>query len=415
MGYKSSRVSLQRPALVIVAVLLFAGAASAGAKEKVLYDFYFYGVCCAQGNLALDKQGNLYGVTTGGAQEGAGVYELTPSAKGQWTETTLYSFSNGEEGYNPESGLTFDKSGNLYGTTSQGGPAGNPGGVVFEMTPGSGGQWTYTVLHGFLYHSTTDGASPETPVVFDKQGNLYGTTLVGGTADAGTVFELQYANGSWTESILYSFPQGGNEGTQQPGNLTLDEKGNIYGTTVYGGKNDVGTVFKLTNSGGVWTETTLHDFTGYGDGSNPTGNLIVSNKGKIYGTTYAGGGGGCFNGCGVLYKLTPEAHSGWKEAVIHTFNNHGQYITSPALMFGRNGDMFGITEHGGKANGGTVFEFSPNWDGTWAESVLYTFMYSRSGYQPLSLTLGGAAKFYGTTLTGGTEKNDDGVVFQLTP
>lgn len=278
------------------------------------------------------------------------------------------------------------------------------------MTPGSGGQWTYTVIHGFPDNSSTDGSSPEAPVVFDREGNLYGTTTGGGTSNAGTVFEMQYSNGSWTESILYSF-NGGSDG-QYPGNLTL-ESGTIYGTTSDGGKNDVGIVFELTNSGGVWTETILHNFTGYGDGGYPTGTLIVSEKGDIYGSTAAGAGGGCYNGCGAVYKLTPEAGSHWKETILQRFkNSHGGPATSPTLMFGHDGDLYGITEHGGKANGGTVFEFSPNWDGTWVESVLYTFMYSRSGSDPNSLILG-AGKLYGTTLGGGTG-DSSGVVFQLT-
>lgn len=130
MRNKCGSVGLKRSAAVMVGVLMLASAAWAGAKEKVLYDFNYYFVCCARGSLALDKQGNLYGVTGGTQDVSAVVYELTPSSKGTWTENTLFTFSNYKDGYNPLAGLTFDKSGNLYGTTSQGGTAGNPSGVV---------------------------------------------------------------------------------------------------------------------------------------------------------------------------------------------------------------------------------------------------------------------------------------------
>jgi uncharacterized repeat protein (TIGR03803 family) len=228
--------------------------AGGGWTEQVLHSFnggdgsYPY-----LGGLIFDAAGNLYGTTLwGGAYPSVGtVFELTPTAGGGWTEQVLHSF-NGADGFNPEDSLVFDAAGNLYGTTYEGGGYGY--GTVFELTPTAGGGWTEQVLHSFD-NNGTDGFYPEASLIFDAAGNLYGTTQAGGTSTCdggcGTVFELRpTVGGGWTEQVLHSFGSGG-DGAFPLAGLIFDRVGNLYGTTGGGGANQCagsscGTVFELT-------------------------------------------------------------------------------------------------------------------------------------------------------------------------
>jgi uncharacterized repeat protein (TIGR03803 family) len=192
--------------------------------------------------LIVDAAGNLYGTTSGGGTIGYGtVFELTPTGGGTWTEV-LHSFGDGTDGLYPWAGLIFDAAGNLYGTTSEGGTY--DGGTVFELTPAAGGGWTEKVLHSF--GNGNDGAYPHyAGLIFDAAGNLYGTTSGGGTYGGGTVFELTPAGGgSWTETVLHSFGNG-TDGAEPYAGLVFDAVGNLYGTTLGGGTYNYGTVFEL--------------------------------------------------------------------------------------------------------------------------------------------------------------------------
>jgi len=249
--------------------------------------------------VVFDPAGDLYGTTYGGGAGDAGaVYKLTPFG-GQWSESVIYSFQNNSDGALPQSGLIFDASGNLYGTSSAGGPN---YGAVYELTPTQFG-WSEQTLHGF--HDYSLGASPIGGVAFDPAGNLYGTTIYGGANTSGTVFELMPLQGSWTFNLLYSFSGSGSEGSLA--NLILDASGNLYGTTYVDGAYGFGAVFKLTHSGDEWTYTSLHDFTGGSDGEGPLGQLIFDSNGNLYGTTGLGGiPGTCGStGCGVVFEITP--------------------------------------------------------------------------------------------------------------
>ena len=186
--------------------------------------------------LIFDAKGNLYGTTLAGGAEFGTVFELTPTASGVWTETIVHDF-NGSDGFAPEGDLIFDAAGNLYGTTAQGGFFKD--GVVFELTPSGGGKWAVSVLHHFY---GVDGARPEGSLVFDAAGNLYGTTQVGGTDGFGTVFELNPTAGFWTEEWS-SFT--GADGAYAFGGLIFDAEGNLYGTTQLGGAYSYGTVFEI--------------------------------------------------------------------------------------------------------------------------------------------------------------------------
>ena len=259
------------------------------------------------GNLVFDGAGNLYGTTLAGGKGGGGVvFQLTPKQGGGWTENVLYGFPlslNGTPyGANPYAGVVLDRSGNLYGTTWTGGSGTGPGcyfgagcGTVFQLTPSAGG-WTENVLYNF--QNGSDGRNPYGLIV-DASGNLYGTTTGNGAYGA-TVFELSPSNGGWKYSLLYSFTGNGGNFNVPNGNLTMDQAGNLYGTTFQDGSYSSGSVFKLTPSNGGWTETDLYDFSGP-DGANPMGGITFDSHGNLFGTTAYGGD----YSCGVAYEITP--------------------------------------------------------------------------------------------------------------
>ncbi len=292
-----------------------------GWAEKVLYSFCSQSDCMdgsyPHAALIFDGSGNLYGTThLGGTGHscsinyGCGtVFELSPNASGGWTHRVLHSFNNnGADGTLPGSdGLIFDVAGNLYGATYWGGSGtciGAPGGcgTVFELTPTAGGVWAETILHSFLYNGA-DGNFPSQPT-FDSDRNLYGTTYGGGTYGYGTVFELTpAADGRWTETILHSFNDDGNDGYNPYTGLILDSSVNLYGTTYAGGTYNDGSVFELSPAdGGGWTETVLHSFDpNEKDGADPVTPLVFDASGNLYGTTYYGGA--AYNSYGTIFEI----------------------------------------------------------------------------------------------------------------
>jgi uncharacterized repeat protein (TIGR03803 family) len=340
-------------------------------KETVLYTF------CAQTNctdgenpyagLVFDRKGNLYGTTVNGGAHGVGVvFKLTQEGK----ETVLHNFcarDNCPDGYDSFAGLVLDQEGNLYGTAQHGGPYG--GGVVFKLTP----EGKETVLHSFCQqgYPCPDGAAPQAGLVFDQKGNLYGTTLYGGVYGGGTVFKLTPQG---KQTVLYSFCAQNNcpDGESPSAALIFDQKGNLYGTTDGGGAHRGGTVFKLTPKG---KETVLYSFCAYGgknctDGVVPRAGLVFDQKGNLYGTTFEGGNtnGTCSFGCGVVFKLTPKG----KETVLHNFCTQGGYSCTDGayplarVVFDRKGSLYGTTMGGGGAKNycygfgcGVVFKLTP--------------------------------------------------------
>jgi uncharacterized repeat protein (TIGR03803 family) len=275
---------------------------------------------------------------------------LSALAFGQ-KERVIYAFQGGTDGANPQAGLITDKAGNLYGTTSSGG-TGNCGnfdppltcGTVFELVAPTkaGGAWTENVLYRF--QGGTDGASPFSgSLVFDRAGNLYGTTVYGGTGSCqnvpptgcGTIFQLAppaTKGGAWTEAILYSFQAGASDGFFPYAGLIVDHSGNVYGTAAGGGSMSNGIVLRLSPpavKGGAWTETILYNFAGsdLNDGATPNSNLITDGKGNLYGTTEEGGyscgePGGVEGSCGTVFELSPPATPGgaWTESDLMRYN-----------------------------------------------------------------------------------------------
>src|ERR1017187_6579352 len=372
---------------------------------------------------------------------------------GPWTETVLYTFTSGSDGGVPYAGLTFDSKGNLYGTTSHGGDTSGSNcsgiggcGVVFELSPPSvgGGPWTETVLCTFTGGS--DGGVPYAGLIFDAGGNLYGTTSGGGSSTYGVVFELSPPSGGssrWNETVLYAFT-GVDDGESPLASVIFDSKGNLYGIA-FGGKAGYGVAFELTppsGGSGPWNEAVLYTFHSRSDGAYPYAGLIFDSKGNLYGTTSNGGdtsGSNCkaTRGCGVVFELSPPTGGSgmWTETTPYSFTggSDGGYPDA-GLIFESKGNLYGTTGQGGNPSGsnfigssgcGVVFELSPPTGGTgsWTESVLYTFNGGGDGADPSAgLIFDAKGNFYGTAYSGGDMSGSNcsgtggcGVVFELSP
>lgn len=246
------------------------------------------------GDLIFDHAGDLYGTTPlGGDYLYGTVYELAPHPGGGWSEGITYNFGYSlSQGSEPYAGVTFDNLGNIYTTTIQGGSHG--WGTVAQLVNSASG-WTETDIHEFT--NLSDGGSPVGGLIFDGAGNLYGASSGGGSGGGGVVFELSPSNGSWMFQVLYAFA-----GTGGPyASLTMDAAGNLYGTTIGDGAYGRGSVFKLAPSNDGWTYSSLHDFTGGSDGEDPISNVIFDASGNLYGTTQYGG----TYGEGVVWEITP--------------------------------------------------------------------------------------------------------------
>jgi uncharacterized repeat protein (TIGR03803 family) len=426
MRTRKCSVSLIAVLAIFAATLIVASTRAAAQQEILLLSFDGTGGQYPFTGLTFDAAGNLYGTTNAGGKygeefEGGAAYELSRQPGGGWTEKVLQNFGNGSiDAFYPDGiypiGLIFDAAGNLYGTTSEGGDFGRYGdGVVFELSPNQGGGWTEKVLHQFGARAS-DGVQPRAGLVFDTAGNLYGTTVHGGSYGYGTVFELTpAAGGGWTEKVLHSFNSNGKDGYEPLASLIVDRSGNLYGTTLWGGQYNYGTVFELISQPGRnWTEKILHDFSNVGgDGAFPTAGLIFDAAGNLYSTTQTGG----VHGYGTAFELIPATDGGWSEKVLHSFE--GLYAMDGAypspLTLDASGNLYGTAAGGGPYDFGTVFELMPQPDGSWTEKTLYAFgtYRERDGVAPDGVILDGFGNLYGTTTSGG--EYGDGTVFEITP
>jgi uncharacterized repeat protein (TIGR03803 family) len=351
-----------------------------------------------QATLIADAKGNLYGTTLGGGL-GCGVeycgtvFKLTP----QGNETLLYVFQGGSDGITPSGGLLLDGAGNLYGTTRLGGGTGgcadgtnNGCGTVFKLAPDG----NETVLYRFSGGS--DGSEPTGALISDKKGNLYGTTVYGGAAGDGTVFEVTPKG---TETVLHSFA-GGSDGVNPYGGLVAGKKGNLFGVVASGGSAENGVVFEVTPVG---KETLLYTFCSVAqcvDGGQPSGTLLVDKSGNFYGTAGSGGAAGW----GVVFKLTP----GGSESVVYSFQGGSDGIEPVGgLISDKKGNFYGVTYLGGTSDDGTIFAIAPGG----AERVLYEFPGGSQGNNPTEALLLVKNTLYGTTQLGGT--NALGNVFKI--
>jgi uncharacterized repeat protein (TIGR03803 family) len=387
-----------------------------------------------------DPAGNLYGTTTaGGAQNAGVVYKVHTSGQ----ETVLHTFTGGADGDHPSAGVILDSAGNLYGTTYWGGTAN--AGVVYDLD--ASGQ--ETVLRNFT--GGADGGYPTAGVIRDSAGNLYGTTYFGGAGN-GVVYKLDAAG---QETVLYSFTGGADGGNPYAG-VIRDSAGNLYGTTKNGGGTGVagscatscGVVFKLDTTG---HETVLHVFTGLSDGAQPDAGVIRDSAGNLYGTsgavvykvdttghltvlctlgggTYAGvigdpagnlygttddgpqGGATCsgmtFAGCGLVFKLDKAG----KETVLYTFTGGADGgVPYAGLIRDSAGNLYGTTSGGGTENGGVVYKVDPSGQ----QTVLHSFPGPVNGASPVAgVVRGPAGNFYGATTSGGVA-DAAGVVYKV--
>jgi uncharacterized repeat protein (TIGR03803 family) len=332
----------------------------------------------------LDNAGNLYGTTQYmGALGWGNLYELDPSGQ----ETVLYNFSSQHGGFRPAGTLLRDEAGNLFGTASSGGPSFI--GLVYKLDP-AGRQ---TVCSWF--RAGPDGAGPQSSVIFDSAGNLYGTTSSGGVFDDGVVFKV---DPSGHESVIH------NVAGEAPSGLVFDTAGNLYGTTGGGGPANAGTIFRIDPTG---HETVLYNFTGGADGAVPRG-VILDSAGNLYGAT-ASGGSGCFPGCGVIYELDTSGN----QTVLYTFTGGADGSDPATVIRDSAGNLYGSTVTGGSSNDGTLFKL----DTTGTLTVLHTFgIEEGDGSVPLgTLTMDAAGNLYGTTQFGGGCPPCAGVVFKVDP
>src|SRR6266446_1689823 len=337
------------------------------------------------GSLVRDSSGNLYGTTTQGGTSGNGTVFKTTSTG---TTTVLHSFSGTPDGSTPYGALAIDASGNLYGTTIIGGTSNN--GTVFKTTSTG----TTTLLHNFA--GNPDGSRPYGGLVRDSSGNLYSTTSQGGSSNLGTVFKTTSAG---TTTVLHSFV-GTPDGSGPYGGLVVDSSGNLYGTTVIGGTSNNGTVFKTTSTG---TTTLLHNFAGNPDGSRPYGGLVRDSSGNLYSTTSQGGS----SNLGTVFKTTSTGTT----TVLHNFagNPDGSSPYYDGLVRDSSGNLYGTTTQGGSSNLGTVFKTTSA--GT--TTVLHSFVGTPDGSGPYGgLVVDSSGNLYGTTVIGGTSNN--GTVFKTT-
>jgi len=250
--------------------------------------------------------------------------------------------------------LTIDAAGNLYGTTNSGGA--NGVGAIYKLAPNSDGTWSESVLYS-LGSFSGDGTYTWAEPVFDAAGNLYGTTVSGGSYGSGTVYKLSpNSNGTWTETVLHSFTGQADQGTPKAA-VWLDSAGNIFGTASADGTSVAGTVFELSpNSSGRWTEKTLHTFGALGDGERPFSGLTPDAAGNLYGTTYIGG----THGAGCVYRMHPGTGGSWSENIVYSFTGSMDgNAPGVGVTLGNGGVFYGATSSGGSAQMGVVYALKP--------------------------------------------------------
>jgi len=303
------------------------------------------------------------------------------------TYSVLYSFQGPPDGKNPWAGLIRDAEGNLYGTTSRGGIS--YWGMAFKLDPRGKESVLYNFLGGY-------GELPASGLIRDAKGSFYGTTSQGGFYNRGTAFKLDMRG---HETVLYSFT-----GAGPSGGLVLDAAGNLYGMAN-------GTVFKLNKAGKI---RVLHTFSGPPDGQDPLGGVVRDAKGNLYGTTYMGG---VYNDYGTVFKIDKTGKTG-KETVLRSFSGADGSMPQATVILDAAGNLYGVTSSGGTSGNcnpfgcGVVFKLAPNSDGSWKETVLYSFTGQPDGSDPVgTLVRDAGSNLYGMTASGGS--SGAGTVFML--
>jgi uncharacterized repeat protein (TIGR03803 family) len=316
------------------------------------------------------------------------------------TQEVLYNFQSNPDGASPSGPVTYNN-GNLFGTTYIGGAYGN--GSVFELTPNGSGGWNEKVLYSFCpaSPSCTDGANPAySSVIFDKSGNLYGTAYNGGSSGNGVVFKLTPSGSSWTESVVYNFADTPDDANPING-LVVDSKGNFYGTTYAGGALGNGSVFEMSPSGANWTEKVIANINSNGSG------LAINSAGYIFGTSYA-----------LVFALVPTASGSFNEYTLFTFNPSAasKEGSNPAgtVAVDSSDNVYGTTLLGGTSNQGVVYKLSePTKGAAFKESIIAEFGTKIGEGAVGGLIVDSSGNLYGTSEMGG--RSSDGTVYELSP
>jgi uncharacterized repeat protein (TIGR03803 family) len=388
-------------------LLTAAGVASAAPSETVLYSFCANHNCTDGSDPAaapiIGKDGMLYGTTHyGGANGGGTVFAVDPQKNN--AETVLWSFpGRTDDGANPSTSLVEDKKQNLFGTTPYGG-AHDGAGTVFEISKAD----VETVIYNFCsLQNCADGEEPMANLVLDSKGNMYGTTIYGGEWGYGTVFKVTPKG---AESVLYSFCPKTDcyDGAHPASGLVADKNGNLYGTTPNGGANGDGVIFEIASNG---SESTLYSFCSQqncADGDTPEAGLTMDASGNLYGTTYYGGA----DGDGTLFEYSAAG----KESILYSFCSDFECPdgASPdaGLAIDKTGNLYGTTYFGGEHGDGAAFEYTPK---SKKESVLYSFCSVNNcadGNNPIAgLAVNKSGNVFGTTPGGGLY--EDGTLFEI--
>lgn len=396
-------------AMAILFVLAVVAVPSAQAQTFTVLHAFTGGVDGTQpySGVTLDQAGNLYGTTT---QYYIGSVFQMKHKNGGWIFSTLYSFEDGR-GRFPQGRPVFAPGGSLYGTTEYGGDGVCTEfgcGVVYSIRPPQticrsiSCPWTDTLVYSF---AGTDGNQPGfVAPVFDNSGNVYGTTTQGGANYSGNVFQLTRSNGQWTATSIHDFS--GPDGYLPYSGVTLDAQGDVYGTTWMGGARNSGTVYRLMQSGSGWTVDILYSFTGGSDGLGPVGGVVFDQAGNLYGSTQNGG----VSGGGTVFELSPSG-GGWNFTVLYSLSGQNGPLDSLALDAA--GNLYGTTYADGAYGYGSVFKLTRN-DGNSSYTNLHDFTNGDDGGNPIGgVALDASGNLYGTTSGGGTAGN--GVVWEITP
>ena len=400
---------LRSAVLLVAAVAVVRGSASALGTEQTVYSFT--GGTDGGGphtGLVFDSLGNAYGTTVTGGISGCGtVFKLTPST-GQ--EQVLWNFGCFADGKNPYGGVAFDGAGHLFGTTVAGGTGGvcvgDGCGEVYELTTAG-----ITVLYSFK--GGNDGFGPGSALVFDKAGHLFGMTPDGGQFSSGTVFELSKASGHWVHTVIHNFTGGADGATGSLGPLLVAHDGTLYGVAETGGGSaGAGAVFKMSPArGGGWNFVTLHQFKGMPDGYGPYGGLVADAKGNLFGTTYFGGS----SGNGTIFEMIPMRGGKWSELVLRSFQggSDGSWPTGTLILSSDGKTLYGTTTAGGttSCDCGTIFRYSR---GDGIEQVMHRFGAGNDGQAPYyALAADPSGNLFSTAVAGG--QHGQGTVFNFVP